>query len=118
LAYDCNEWGKIGSDPRWFDMAAGANGDIDAIEAHVSSGAGELGAGEEMQMFRKNSDFEMARGGGAYRQDAEAGEQRGAAGERCGHGIGDKGYRIVLIISGRADSDSTSSSGLPDNVAG
>jgi hypothetical protein len=80
-------------------VAAGANGDIDAIEAHFGGGASELGALEELQVFRENSNFEIARGDGAEGPDAEAREQRGAAREGGWHGIGDNGYRIAPLFS-------------------
>ena len=46
---------------RGFDVTAGANCDIDTVEAHFGSGAGEFDALEKLQVFRKDGNFQIAR---------------------------------------------------------
>jgi formylglycine-generating enzyme required for sulfatase activity len=78
-------------------MAARANRDIDAIEAHFSGRAGQFNALQKLQMLGEDSDFEIAREG-VERHNGEAGEQGGTAGEDGWHELGGKRYRIVRIL--------------------
>ena len=85
LANDGDERRKILGHALRLDVAAGTNSNIDAVKTHVGGGAGQRRAFKKLQVLGKDRDFEPSDGGRP--EQTQAGDQRGTAGKRGGHGV-------------------------------
>ena len=62
------------------DVAALADGDVDAVEAEVGRRLGQFGALHEREMLGEDRDFELSFGGRGGREQRGGAGQHGAAG--------------------------------------